>query len=818
MTEMFNPTTFFEYIDFNLTPTVTHQEGRFHWDADNGTIAIGFPGGNVELQVGQEGLVRVRNESGSTIANGKVVYTTGASGQKPLIDLADNTDADKIHILGMATEEIAHNANGYVTLWGNVNGDTAQPIDTSSYAPGTHLYLSTAGGWTDTHPTDATHAVIEIGTVLNQHASEGRIMYHTHEHTIGNNSDLTMRQSIINKSTGTSAASGFTAVNDAGHWATMGIGGSNNTAFPDVAVFYGPGYNDNWYAVDGNKDHVFYTDPTDSHNNSSLSYPRFYIEADGTLSVGATDYETLVTADDDIPNKKYTDDAIDTDIATHVGTSQAHSDYLINDGNDATTGELTAKKFITNNTTVGTYTQNSHTTNITNSGIDFSTIYTNTHIDMDYTHAGTFSSIDLIGLDIDIDLSGAIAGGAHRLIDADIDYAAVASNSTPAVDIAGTGTGASNFSEGFTRVALTTSYNAAGANEAIAFKSTSSTSGSATAIGYRGWAAGTGSASGTLIGVEGYTVPVSTNACVVAMQGNPEPAGTIANDKRMTFRGVSGHILNYGGSILCMDTGNNSPNDYSPTHLDFLNNGGELWVEGESEFDGTIFADNATTAINAAGPMVLPKTTGVGIKVDNASPTYGWRDLLGDIKTRPAAGGGAAAQPDYVAYRSPIYAYRFGTNAPNNHNHECFLEFHIPHDYVPGSDLYIHVHWSQIVVDTGGAAGVPGDAKWYWDATYASGYDADAFSAPITTSIVDQASTTQYNHMISEIQLSATSPSASQLDSDDIEVDGLLLVRLYRDPTDGADTLDQDTFVHYVDIHYQSTNMATKDRNTPFYT
>ena len=44
------------------------------------------------------------------------------------------------------------------------------------------------------------------------------------------------------------------------------------------------------------------------------------------------------------------------------------------------------------------------------------------------------------------------------------------------------------------------------------------------------------------------------------------------------------------------------------------------------------------------------------------------------------------------------------------------------------------------------------------------------------------------------------------------------MVRLYRDASDAADTLDQDPFVHYVDIHYQSTGMGTKDKNTPFYT
>ncbi len=220
--------------------------------------------------------------------------------------------------------------------------------------------------------------------------------------------------------------------------------------------------------------------------------------------------------------------------------------------------------------------------------------------------------------------------------------------------------------------------------------------------------------------------------------------------------------------------------------------------------------------------IVLQKTSGVGMKVDIASPTFGWKDLPGDIKTRPAAGGGAAAQPDYVAYRGSIYGYRFGTNAPNNHLHECFVEFHLPHDYVPGSDIYIHTHWSQTTVDTGGPAAVPGDSEWFFDVSYAKGYgtaggSGDPFIAPITTSVVCQGSTTQYAHMICEVQLSDSSPSASQLDSDNLEVDGILLVRVYRTPSAGNDTLDQDTFLHYVDIHHQSTNMPTKDKNAPFY-
>jgi hypothetical protein len=220
--------------------------------------------------------------------------------------------------------------------------------------------------------------------------------------------------------------------------------------------------------------------------------------------------------------------------------------------------------------------------------------------------------------------------------------------------------------------------------------------------------------------------------------------------------------------------------------------------------------------------LVMSGTSGEGVKVDPANPTYGWRDITGAIETRPAAGGGASALPDFVAYRGNIFQYRFGTVAPDNHLHEAFSVFHMPHDWVPGSDLYIHVHWSQIAVDTGGTAGVPGVAKWYFDISYADGHGtpggtADPFNAPITVSVTQQGSTTQYGHMIAEVQFTNNGGTGGLIDSATLQVDGLIQVRLYRDPADVADTLNQNTFVHFLDLHYQSNNMSTKNKAPSFY-
>lgn len=276
-----------------------------------------------------------------------------------------------------------------------------------------------------------------------------------------------------------------------------------------------------------------------------------------------------------------------------------------------------------------------------------------------------------------------------------------------------------------------------------------------------------------------------------------------------------------GGDILIQPAG-----DLLINSITKLGDGGsshytQFSATGSIGFFGSAEVETDMPFKDAVFP-IIDKASGNGIKIDTATPTFSFRDLIGDIKTRPAAGGGAAAQPDFVAYRGNIYGYRFGTNAPNDHIHEAFIEYHVPHDYVPGTDIHMHVHWSQVTVDDIGG-GVPGVAEWFFDITYADGYGTaggagDPFVAPKTISVTQQGSTTQYGHMIAEVVITGATDTATTFDRDTIEVDGLFLLRVYRTPGAGNDTLIEDTFVHFGDMHYQTTNIGTKDKNAPFYT
>jgi hypothetical protein len=206
--------------------------------------------------------------------------------------------------------------------------------------------------------------------------------------------------------------------------------------------------------------------------------------------------------------------------------------------------------------------------------------------------------------------------------------------------------------------------------------------------------------------------------------------------------------------------------------------------------------------ITSAGNFVLQKTSGIGIQIDPSSPSFGWKDLTSDIVVRGTAG---ATTPTFSSYRNGIYQYQFTVND------EVWSVFHLPHDYCQASDIYIHVHWSHA-----SASVTSGDVTWGFEVTYAKGHDQAAFPATITTSVAQTASTTQYRHMIAEVKLSDGLPNASQLNSGVLEVDGLILVRTFL----SANTMNgtPEPFLHFVDIHYQSTQLATKNKAPDFYT
>lgn len=158
-------------VTFDTTPTTPPTTtGAMYWDSGNQTPSINL-NADTTLQVGQESIALVYNGTGSTIANGSVVAVAGAQGQRPSVILADaDSEAYSASTLGIATQNIANGAEGFVCTFGLVRG-----IDTSAFTAGQAIWLSqTAGQFTATRPSAPAHSVF-LGWVIKVNASSGEL-------------------------------------------------------------------------------------------------------------------------------------------------------------------------------------------------------------------------------------------------------------------------------------------------------------------------------------------------------------------------------------------------------------------------------------------------------------------------------------------------------------------------------------------------------------------------------------------------------------------------------------------------------------------
>ena len=151
------------WVDFQLSASVTHKEGRLFYDTDDKSMAYMNDRNGPVLQIGRELWVRVRNTTGATIPNGSAVYINGAHASGfPTVALARADSASTADVIGLVTEDILNNGEGLVTTVGVV-----RDIDTSAFSVGNKVYLSpsVAGALTATAPS-GTNVSIEVATVV----------------------------------------------------------------------------------------------------------------------------------------------------------------------------------------------------------------------------------------------------------------------------------------------------------------------------------------------------------------------------------------------------------------------------------------------------------------------------------------------------------------------------------------------------------------------------------------------------------------------------------------------------------------------------
>jgi hypothetical protein len=158
-------------VGISATPTFTSVTATT-FNATNVAFADATTQTTAFVGEARKEYIIARNKTGSTIAKGKVVYLSGATGNKATMALAQaDAEATSARTIGILVEETAANGDGKVIISG-----AAENIDTSAFTAGQTVYLSSsvAGGLQTTLPAAPLHGVV-IGIVTRSSPSVGSI-------------------------------------------------------------------------------------------------------------------------------------------------------------------------------------------------------------------------------------------------------------------------------------------------------------------------------------------------------------------------------------------------------------------------------------------------------------------------------------------------------------------------------------------------------------------------------------------------------------------------------------------------------------------
>lgn len=171
----------------DTSPTGTATVGTTRWNDTIGSSETTLKGGNVILKNGVDLVARVVNKvfpnATLTKAQYQAVRVSGAQGQRLAVAYAQaNNDANSADTIGLVTETIATNQEGFIMTVGSLEGiNTTGSLQGETWADGDVLYLSptTPGAITNIKPTGATGHIVVIGYVEYAHANNGKIYVKT---------------------------------------------------------------------------------------------------------------------------------------------------------------------------------------------------------------------------------------------------------------------------------------------------------------------------------------------------------------------------------------------------------------------------------------------------------------------------------------------------------------------------------------------------------------------------------------------------------------------------------------------------------------
>ena len=145
------------------------MEGLVFYDDIKGGLSYYNENDQMTVNISQEVIKPIINETAFELTSGQVVYPVGTVGERFSVDLANARETEKCRFIAVMTTDTLPGETGYVTIIGTVGG-----VDTNGFTKGQYLYLDAAnpGAVTSSIPTGGTYPTL-IGVVKEVSSAPG---------------------------------------------------------------------------------------------------------------------------------------------------------------------------------------------------------------------------------------------------------------------------------------------------------------------------------------------------------------------------------------------------------------------------------------------------------------------------------------------------------------------------------------------------------------------------------------------------------------------------------------------------------------------
>jgi len=154
-----NPAVSSIFFD-TVSPTDLTDDGQISWDDLDRALA--YQSNGIKIDIAQENVVLIRNNTGSQLNKGTSVCVAGASANRLSVVPSDASPGQQgCRTLGLVMQNIPNNNFGLVSTFGLVRG-----INTNSFNEGDELFISTTPGVLSNQPPVSPARRVTVGYVV----------------------------------------------------------------------------------------------------------------------------------------------------------------------------------------------------------------------------------------------------------------------------------------------------------------------------------------------------------------------------------------------------------------------------------------------------------------------------------------------------------------------------------------------------------------------------------------------------------------------------------------------------------------------------